>query len=354
MSYSLLLLATLFLQQGGGSGFPAVAADEGTIHVVWQDDVDGNQEILYSRSTANGSFTRPLNISRNPGISDLPRVAVRKNVVSVVWSDMSTGIYQVMLAQSQDGGTNFAPARTLSDGRASTGPPDIVCPDEHCLVVWDETDNDGENRIVCWDSSGDRRSIPGSAGGFVPSIAAQGRRVVVAWHTERNYKRQVYLVHSDDSEKSFSEPVLISADLEQSQSPSVSIAPNGRVFVAWSDASNGKSEIFISSSETTGENFSPPAAIGSRAGESILPSVKVVDDDSVVLAWTTRTAIVSATMSTARELKDPPTSLTNTGSSSVPRLAVDGSHSIIVWGDFRDRALRIFVSKDNGPAQPIH
>src|SRR5262249_28426976 len=100
-----LLLALMFLPSAGG--FPSVAAEAGTIHLVWQDDPDGNADIYYSHSTPNGAFTAPLNLSRNAGVSDLPRVVARENSVNVVWSDATDGMYHVMLAQSDDGGRSF-------------------------------------------------------------------------------------------------------------------------------------------------------------------------------------------------------------------------------------------------------
>src|SRR5262245_6007320 len=109
MMFIALAAAMMFLQ-GGNGGFPAVAADSGKIHVVWQDDTEGNHEIYYSHSTDSGSFTPALNISHNPGTSDLPRIVVHEKAVDVVWSDTSGGMYQVMLAQSEDGGQTFGMA----------------------------------------------------------------------------------------------------------------------------------------------------------------------------------------------------------------------------------------------------
>src|SRR5688572_6108250 len=134
MGVSIVAVALLFLQAGG---FPSVAAESGKIHVVWQDDSETNPEILYSHSNENGTFSVPLNISRNSGISDLPRVVVHDKSVSVAWSDMSSGTYQVMLARSEDGGNSFGQAQVLSDGSAITGPPDIVWQDGRLFVVWD-------------------------------------------------------------------------------------------------------------------------------------------------------------------------------------------------------------------------
>ena len=350
MSFTTFVLVMIFLQ-GAAGGFPSVAADAGTIHVVWQDDSAGNAEVYYSHSTGSDSFATPLNISRNPGISDLPRVVVHENSVSVVWSDTSTGTYQVMLAQSEDGGSSFGPARTLSDGLASTGPPDVAFQDGRLYVVWDETENDGENRIIYWDSDGSRRTISGGSRGLVPSIAVRGGRLIVAWHTEFEYKQRVYAVQSDDSGHSFSQPVLISPELEQSVTPSVSIAPNGRGFIAWSDRTSGKSEIFLASTDRDGHNYSVPRVIASSARESIFPAIQMITDDDIAIAWTTRNSIIYARISAAGEAKEPARALANSDTAGVPRLAVDAGRQIVVWKDWGASRAQIFISKDKAPGK---
>lgn len=344
----------LFLQ-GGAGGFPSVAAEGGTIHVVWQDDSAGNGEIYYSHSAPSGSFTTPLNISRNSGISDLPRVVAHQNTVSIVWSDTSSGKYQVMLALSEDGGDSFGPGRVLSDGRASTGPPDIASQDSRLFVVWDETGDDGESRIVRWDSTQPSQVVAGSNRGFVPSIAIQGRRVIIAWHTDFEYKQRVYAVQSEDAGESFSEPILVSGDLQQSVTPSVTIAADGRSFIAWSDRTAGVSEIFLSSSDKDGQNYSPPKVISprTREAESIFPVIRIVDDDDIEVAWATRNSIVSSRISAAAEPKEWARTLAVSDTAGVPRLAVNDGHPIVVWKDFRAGQSQIFISTDRAAGKSL-
>jgi hypothetical protein len=352
MMFIALAAAMMFLQ-GGNGGFPAVAADSGKIHVVWQDDTEGNHEIYYSHSIDSGSFTQALNISRNAGTSDLPRIVAHDRTVDVVWSDTSGGMYQVMLAQSQDGGATFSTARALSDGKGSTGPPDIARHDGQLFVVWDETDNDGETRIVYWDSNGSRRTIAGSNHGLVPSIAVRGKRVVIAWHNDIDYKQHVYVAQSDDFGKSFSEPVLISGDFQRSESASAGIAPSGRCFIAWSDRTSGRAEIFLSMSDSDGKNYSAPKVVASPARESIFPDLQVINDDEIGVAWLARSAIVYVRMSTAGAAKEPARNLANSEGAGVPRLAFSDGIPIVVWKDFGLPRSPIFLSKDKAPGKRV-
>jgi BNR repeat protein len=347
------LAAAMMFLQGGNGGFPAIAADAGRVHVVWQDDTEGNHEIYYSHSTDSGSFTPALNISHNPGTSDLPRIVVQDKAVDVVWSDTSGGMYQVMLAQSQDGGQTFGAARALSDGKGSSGPPDIARQDGQLFVVWDETDNDGGTRIVYWDSTGSRRAIAGSNHGLVPSVAVRGKRVVIAWHNDIDYKQHVYVAQSNDFGKSFSEPVLVSGDFQRSETASVGIAPGGRCFIAWSDRTSGRSEIFVSMSDSDGENYSAPKVVASPARESTFPDLQVINDDEIAIAWLARGAIVYARMSAAGAEKEPARNLANSESAGVPRLAFSDGIPIVVWKDFGLPRSPIFISRDKAPGKRL-
>jgi hypothetical protein len=353
MILTALAAALMFLQAGGNGGFPAVAADAGKIHVVWQDDAEGNHEIYYSHSTESGSFTSALNISHNAGTSDLPRIVAHDKAVAVVWSDTSDGMYQIMLAESADGGEKFSMARTLSDGKATTGPPDVAWQDGRLFVVWDETDDSGETRVVYWDSNGSRRTIAGSSHGFVPSVALRGKRVVIAWHNDLDYKQHVYVVQSDDLGKSFSDPVVISGDFQRSETPSVGIAPSGRSFIAWSDRTSGRSEIFVSMSDSDGKNYSAPKVLASPERESIFPDLQVINDDDIAVAWLARGSIVYTRMSAAGVPKETARNLTNSDGAGVPRLAFSEGIPIVVWKDFGLPRSPIFISKDRARGRQL-
>jgi hypothetical protein len=339
------------LLQSGTGAFPAVAADAGKIHVVWQDGREGKDEIYYSQSNENGSFTAPINISHTPGVSDLPRVVASKNSVSVVWSDSSTGPYQIMLAQSEDGGKTFSPPRTLSDGMSSTGPPDIASDQGKIFVVWDETQQDGERRIMYWNSTAAARNIAGDKGGFEPSIALRGQRVIVAWHTDVDYMQRVFAALSDDGGQSFSTPVFVSAGLERAVSASAAIGPDGRCVIAWSDQGSGKSDVFVSASDKSGKNYSAPRPIAVRLPESIFPVIQIIGDDDIAVAWTTRTSIIYAHTSVEGYLKETSRTLTTSGNVSAPRLAMDAMHPIVVWSESRGGQSQIAISKDKASGE---
>ncbi len=75
----------------GQSKNPSIAVDSrGTVHLVWNDDTPGNEEIYYAYKPENGNWSTPVNISNNYGASRSPCIQVDKNdKIHIVWQDDS-------------------------------------------------------------------------------------------------------------------------------------------------------------------------------------------------------------------------------------------------------------------------
>lgn len=84
--------------------FPDIAVDNvGNINVAWWDQVQGNQEIYFSRSVDNGAtWTEALNISDNAWDSAFPAIAVDEGgYVYLVWFDQSAGNREIFFSTSR-------------------------------------------------------------------------------------------------------------------------------------------------------------------------------------------------------------------------------------------------------------
>jgi hypothetical protein len=68
---------------GGFSNFPAIAALENSVYVVWQDQdaITKDNEILYRKSTDGGtSFGTTVNLSNKDGNQGSPDIAASENL----------------------------------------------------------------------------------------------------------------------------------------------------------------------------------------------------------------------------------------------------------------------------------
>ena len=103
----------------GDSVTPALTVMGTNVHVAWEDDTAGNDDILYRRST-NGGSTFPNNItnlSDNAESSHVPAIAAKGSNVYVVWFDGD--IPEIVYRSSIDNGVTFDP--TVTNLSANTG-----------------------------------------------------------------------------------------------------------------------------------------------------------------------------------------------------------------------------------------
>ena len=96
---------------------------------MWSDSDFGNVEIFYKRSTDSGMTFGPIdNLSNNAGFSNFPAVAALENSVYVVWQDQDsiTEDNEILYRKSTDGGINFGITVNLSNKEGNQGSPDIA------------------------------------------------------------------------------------------------------------------------------------------------------------------------------------------------------------------------------------
>jgi hypothetical protein len=84
---------------------PSVTVSGSTVHFVWYDNRDGNNEIYYKRSTDAGvSWGADTRLTVNsPGISYLPSVCVSGSYVHVVWTDNRDANYEIYYKRDPSG-----------------------------------------------------------------------------------------------------------------------------------------------------------------------------------------------------------------------------------------------------------
>jgi hypothetical protein len=66
-------------------------------YIVWQDNIDGNHDIFYTKGNTNGiSIDKPINVSNNIGISECPSIAISTSAIHMIWEDDTTGNHEVL------------------------------------------------------------------------------------------------------------------------------------------------------------------------------------------------------------------------------------------------------------------
>ena len=84
------------LSSANSSNVENILIDD-NLYVVWQDNIDGNQEIFYTKSNTNGtSIYKSLNVSNNIGVSECPSITVSTSGIHMIWEDDTTGNHEVL------------------------------------------------------------------------------------------------------------------------------------------------------------------------------------------------------------------------------------------------------------------
>ena len=187
-------------QNSGFSYTPQLAASGSNVYVVWNDNTDGNLDIMFARSTDGGdSFIGPTNISANPGGSYTPQLAVSGSNVFILWNDNTDGNLDVMIAKSIDDGATFAGALDLSDPLGLNGAyadyPQIALYNANVYVIWQGSSQAEVSMytdtldiyMAASTDAGNNFNMPlnlsNTAGqSSIPRIAASSNGVYAIWH----------------------------------------------------------------------------------------------------------------------------------------------------------------------------
>ncbi|MCX6290248.1 MAG: exo-alpha-sialidase [Bacteroidetes bacterium] len=245
---------------------PSITLNGTAVHVVWEDERQGNSEIYYKGSTDGGlSWGADTRLTTDIADSWNPSVSVSGSVVHVVWYDNRDGNWEIYYKRSADGGVNWG-----ADVRMTTNPsvsryPCVTVSGSVVQVVWHD-DRDGNYEIYYKRSTDggltwglDTRLTNSAGGSFFPSVAVSGSFVHVVWFDMRDGIYEIYYKRSVDDGISWGTDTRLTNDSAYSFYPSVAVS-GPVVHVVWQDMRDGNYEIYYkrdTTANTIGINESP-------------------------------------------------------------------------------------------------
>ncbi|MCK4443407.1 MAG: hypothetical protein KAW09_02610, partial [Thermoplasmata archaeon] len=178
-----------------GQDNPSVAAEGGTVHVVWEDWRDGDLDIYYR--CFNGTDWGPVvEISKDVGTErqGSPSIAVDNGKVHVVWGEEGSDgdIYY-----RQYNGTDWEPIVEIS-GTLSHSSPSIAADNGTIHVVWHDAKGSGDiyyrsfNGTVWQPEQKVNTDISGTTFQHFPSIASDAGKVHVVWEDWGDGDRDIF------------------------------------------------------------------------------------------------------------------------------------------------------------------
>lgn len=131
---------TRLTSNNGSSENPCAALSGLYLHVVWQDNTGGDCEIYYRRSTNGGSSWQSIQyLTDNTGQSLRPFIVASGSYVHLVWQDNTDGDYDIYYKRSTDNGANWSKGEKLTDDSYADEYACITLSGADVHVVWYST-----------------------------------------------------------------------------------------------------------------------------------------------------------------------------------------------------------------------
>jgi len=126
----------------GYSFNPDVVVDSSdTVHIIWQDDTVGADEIYYRQSADGGASWSPMKrLTWTTGNSNYPAIAIGPgDTIHIVWHDAVMGSEEICYKKSTDGGATWSTTKMLNWTALWSYTPDLVIDAGSTVhVVWSD------------------------------------------------------------------------------------------------------------------------------------------------------------------------------------------------------------------------
>lgn len=305
----------------GSSILPSLAiTSDGVPYVAWQDNSDGDDEI-YVRKWTGTAWTEVGTgsasgggISNNAGYSAAPSLAIAPDgTLYIAWDDKSGGDAEIYVRAWNGNtwdevGTGSATGSGISNNNGYSSTPSIaIASDGTPYIAWfDNSNGRGEIYVRGWNGNSWAEVGQGSASGggisntlwgaFDPSLAiAPDGTLYLAWADSSNGKAEIYIRAWNGSQwvevgMSSASGGGISNTGGDSNSPSLAVDVEGTPTVAWADNSSGTEEIYVRTWNGShwveiGAGSAEGGGISDSGGISLRPSLAIASDATPYISW---------------------------------------------------------------------
>ena len=129
------------------SQYPCISANDLVVHIVWKDDRYGNYAIFYKRSEDGGlSWGVDTWLTDSYGQVWGPSLAVSGSAVHIVWDDNPDGDFEIYYKRSENGGLSWGENTRLTNALGDSKYPYIAVSGPKVHVIWTDL-RDGNDEI---------------------------------------------------------------------------------------------------------------------------------------------------------------------------------------------------------------
>ncbi|MEI6749029.1 MAG: exo-alpha-sialidase [Bacteroidota bacterium] len=262
---------------------PCITIKGSMVHVVWQELRDGYYEIYYKRSTDAGvSWEADTRLTTNTSDSWNPSIAVNGSAVHVVWEDERQGNSEVYYKGSTDGGLTWGADTRLTNDPANSWNPSVAVSGSVVHVAWYDDRNGSGNWEIYYKRSADgglnwgedTRMTNDTHVSRYPCLAVSGSVVHLVWHDDRDGNYDIYYKRSTDGGLTWSADTRLTTDPANAMFPCLAVSAS-TVHIVWIDPRNTPNvQIFYKRSTDGGLSWETDLQLSSSS-LSTYPSVAV-------------------------------------------------------------------------------
>ena len=333
----------------------SIAASGNVVHVVWYDNRDGNYEIYYKRSSDGGSsWGTDTRLTNNSSLSYNSSVSLSGSTVHIVWQDNRDGNHEIYLKRSTDEGLSWGTDTRLTNNSSVSNNPVVSVAGTALHLVWYDN-RDGSYEIyykrstdngVSW---GADTRLTNNSFSNTPSISVSGSLIHVVWQDFRDSDDEIYYKRSTDGGVSWGADTRLTNNTGESLYPAVSVSGSA-VNVVWRDDRDGNTEIYYKRSTDGGVSWGTDTRLTNNSSLSSLPSIIVSGSAGHVVWHDDRDGnyeIYYKRSSDGGVSWGADTRLTNNSSfSGYASFSLSGSAVHVVWLDSRDGNDEIYYKRD--------
>lgn len=274
--YKVTELVALTSGKGKNEDPCLLRAKDGAIYLTWFSDRGGNADIYLVSSTDAEKWTEPVAIIQSKDY----------------------GNFYPSLAQTADGAFHLTWFR--------------IDPKRKVFSVWYANSKD----TVKW--SEPRAMTPLEKDyNWVPTIAASGQNVWIAWAGGRAGNKDVYVIESTDAGATWQEPVQVTKDPLHDDLPNIERKADGSLVLVWTRYKPGKEDYLSSTGDIhfatskDGKVWSEPVAITQNDYTDTIPEIySNLDQSEYFAAWCSAKGTMDLPLS---DVKAPPKHLLASG-----------------------------------------
>jgi len=252
---------------------------KGTVHLVWEDNRDGNFMVYYATVTGD-SIGPQMRLSKSTGESTFPCITGESDDVYILWQETISKTTQIMYCRLSGGKEALRAQLTKSEVGAFC-PVSTVGPDKVLHVAWFQGSGNFSTvyygKIVA-DSLVEKVNVSSKhPGGFRPDIARDpSGRILLAWYQGLDVESRLW------NGSSWEDEVTISTNNNRSWRLSVASIADGKWALAWFDQARQSTDVRAAFFD--GKTWSAPVRV--NTGQTgFYPSAVCFGPGKLMVVW---------------------------------------------------------------------